>query len=166
MSLSVSYNQINSGIDTLALKEVAKQIFQRADAKTSDLSNFDLTKFNRVTLGTDLYSGKVDVSTARQIAITNSGMQINLSAGALASLSFLNAQASKALLQNVDGKINVAETKEASEKTKTSALPSFGRLVETADLDSDKRGSNPFYRGELLNITDKKDKEEVLNIFA
>lgn len=166
MSLSVSYNQINSGIDTLALKEVAKQIFQRADAKTSDLSKFDLTKFNRVTLGTDLYSGKVDASTANQIAITKSGMQVNLSAGALASLSFLNAQASKVLLQSVDGKI-IVEPKETFDKTKTSALPSFGRLVETADLDSDKRDSNPFYRGELLiNITDKKEKEEVLNIFA
>lgn len=166
MSLSVSYKQNISGIETASIEKVAQQILQRANSENSALSNLDLTKFNRPTLGADLYSGKVDVSTARQIAMTNSGMQVNLSTGALASLNFLNAQASKALLQNVDGKISIAEPKEVSDKTKTSALPSFGRLTETADLGSDKRGSNPFYKGELLGITDKKEKEENLNIFA
>lgn len=166
MSLSVSYKQNISGIETASIEKVAQQILQRANSQNSALSNLDLTKFNRPTLGADLYNGKVDVSTARQIAMTNSGMQITLSASALASLNFLNAQASKALLQNVDGKISVAETKEVTDKTKTSALPSFGRLTETADLGSDKRGSNPFYKGELLNVTDKNEKEENLNIFA
>lgn len=166
MSLSVSYNQnINSGIDTASLKEVAKQIFQRADAKTSDLSKFDLTKFNRVTLGTDLYSGKVDASTARQIAITNSGMQVTLNDNTLNSLKYLSSEASKSIFKNVDGRITIAETKEIAEKAKVIALPSFGKLVETADLDSDKRGSNPFYKGELLKVK-KEEKEEALNIFA
>lgn len=168
MSLSVSYNQnINSGVDTAALKEVAKQIFQRANSKVSnDLSNYDLTKFNRVTLGTDLYSGKVNASTANQIAITKSGMQVSLSENALNSLKYLSSEASKSIFKSVDGKINIAETKEITEKSKVVALPSFGKLVETADLGSDKRGSNPFYKGELLKAADKKENEETLNIFA
>lgn len=166
MSLSVSYKQnINSGIDTASLKEVTQQIFQRANSNSA-LSNLDLTKFNRVTLGTDLYSGRVDASTARQIAMTNSGMQVNLSSDAQNSLKYLSSEASKSIFKSVDGKINIAETKEISERTKTVVLPSFGQLTETADLGSDKRGSNPFYKGELLSITDKKEKEENLNIFA
>lgn len=140
MSLSVSYNQLNSGIDTAALKEVTQQIFQRANAQSSSaLANVDLTKFNRVSLGTDLYSGKVDVSTARQIAITNSGMQVNLSDNALNSLKYLSSEASKSIFKSVDGKINIPETKEISEKTNRTSFPAFGQLIETPDLDSDKK---------------------------
>lgn len=119
MSLNVSYNQnIKSGIDTAALKEVTQQIFQRAAAKTSDLSNLNLTKFNRADLGMDLYSGKVDAATARQVAMTNSGMQVNLNDQTLTSLNFLNTQASKNLLANVDGKINPAVKEESNNAKK------------------------------------------------
>jgi len=165
MSLNVSYSQLNNGIDAVALKEVTQQIFQKANTQNTVLSNADLTKFNRVTIGTDLYSGKVDASTARQIAMTNSGMQVNLSTNALNSLKYLSSEASKSILKNVDGRITIAETKEISEKNMVS-LPTFGRLVETTDLSSDKRGSNPFYKGELLNQSEKNEKEEALNIFA
>lgn len=167
MSLNVSYNQkMTSGIDTSALKEVTQQIFQRANAQSSALSNVDLTKFNRVTLGTDLYSGKVDASTARQIAMTNSGMQVNLSDNALNSLKYLSSEASKSIFKNVDGKVNVTEVKEIAEKKNVVSLPSFGRLTETADLDSDKKGSNPFYKGELLGKVKNEEKEESINILA
>jgi hypothetical protein len=168
MSLSVSYNQnLTSGIDTASLKEVTQQIFQRANAQSSSaLEKFDLTKFNRPTLGTDLYNGKVDTATARQIAMTNSGMQVNLSDKALNSLKYLSSEASKSIFQSVDGKIGVAETNDISAKTKTFEAPSFGKLTETADLGSDKRGSNPFYKGELLNTSKKEETEESLNIFA
>lgn len=167
MSLSVSYNQINSGIDAAALKEVTKQIFQRANTQNSVLAKADLTKFNRVALGTDLYSGKVDASTANQIAMTKNGMQVNLSENALNCLKYLNGEASKSIFKSVEGKIAVLETKEITEKQNVVKLPTFGKLVETADLDSNKNGSNPFYRGELLNSTKKEETtDETLNIFA
>ena len=167
MSLSVSYNQISNGIDVSSLKEVTQQIFQRATAKTnSDLSNLDLTKFNRADLGTELYNGKVDSATARQIAMTNSGMEVNLSNNALNSLKYLSSEASKSIFKNVDGKITLPETKEITEKQNT-AVPTFGKLIETADLAQDRNGSNPFYRGELLGSTKKEEKkEEIINIFA
>lgn len=168
MSLNVSYNQnINSGIDSASLKEVAKQIFQRADAKSSDISTkFDLTKFNRGSLGTDLYSGKVDASTANQIAMTKVGMQVSLSSEALNSLKYLSSEASKTIFKDVDGKIVIPETKEIAEKAKIAVLPNFGKLVETLDLGSDKRGSNPFYKGELLKVNKSEESDEALNIFA
>jgi hypothetical protein len=166
MSLSVSYNQINSGIDTATLKEVTQQIFQRANSQNSSsvLANADLTKFNRVSLGTDLY--KVNASTASQIAITNSGIQVNLSDSALNSLKYLSSEASKSIFKNADGKITIPETKEITEKQNVFESPYFGRLTETADLESDKKGSNPFYKGELLNVKKEEEKEESLNIFA
>lgn len=167
MSLSVSYNQnINGGIDTAALKEVAKSIFQRADAKSSDISEkFDLSKFNRATLGTDLYGGRVDASTANQIAMTRVDMQVSLSTEAQNSLKYLSSEASKTIFKDVDGKIAIPEAKEITDRVKSLPLAPFGKLVETLDLGSDKRGSNPFYKGELLKVEKTEDKEE-LNIFA
>ncbi len=115
MSLSVSYNQnYTSGIDTASLKEVTQQIFQRANSKASDISSLDLskvdyTKFNRPSLGVDLYSGRVDAATARQVAVTNLGMDVKLSSNALDSLKYLNSQASKSMFKALDGKISVAE---------------------------------------------------------
>jgi hypothetical protein len=165
MSLSVSNNQnFKTGIDASALKEVTQQIFQRANAQNAVLAKADLTKFNRPSLGTDLY--KVNASTASQIAMTNSGMQVNLSENAVNSLKYLSSEASKSIFKNVDGKITVAETQDATKAQKTVELPVFGRLTETADLGSDKRGSNPFYKGELLNVKKEEEKEEVLNVFA
>lgn len=167
MSLNVSYNQnIKSGIDTAALKEITQQIFQRASVKSAAAANLDLTKFNRVSQGTDLY--KVDAATAREIAMTNLGMNVNLSDKTLNSLKYLSSEASKSVFQNVDGKVNPAVNIETTQTKNTLGLPTFGRLTETADLDSDKKGSNPFYKGELLNTGDskKEEKDEVLNIFA
>lgn len=167
MSLNVSYNQINSGIDVAALKDVTRQIFQKANAQTtSALANADLTKFNRVSLGTDLYSGKVDTATARQIAMTNSGLQVNLSSEAQNSLKYLSSEASKSIFRTVEGKITLPETKEITEKQASAKIFSFGKLVETTEMDSDKHGSNPFYKGELLNIKKEEETEEALNIFA
>lgn len=167
MSLNVAYNQnYTSGIDTAAIKEVTQQIFQRASVKTAETANLDLTKFHRVSLGTDLYS--VDAATARQIASTNLGMGVNLNDNTLNSLKYLSSEASKSIFQNVDGKISFTINTASTETKSNISHPSFGRLTETADLDSDKKGSNPFYKGELLNTKDAKkdEKDEVLNIFA
>ena len=165
MSLSVSYNQnFKTGIDATALKEVTQQIFQRANAQNSVLANADLTKFNRPTLGTDLY--KVKAETANQIAMANSGMQVSLSESTLNSLKYLKGEAAKSIFNNVDGKITVAESQDLTKSQKSVALPTFGKLTETADLDSDKKGSNPFYKGEFLKVKKEEEKEEILNIFA
>lgn len=167
MSLNVSYNQnINSGIDSVALKEVAKQIFQRADAKSVDISEkFDLSKFNRGDLGTDLYGSRVNASTANQIAMTKVGMQVSLSSEALNSLKYLSSEASKTIFKDVEGKIAIPEPKEIADRVKSAPLVTFGKLVETLDLGSDKRGSNPFYKGELLKVEKSEEKED-LNVFA
>ncbi len=170
MSLSVAYNQnFKTGIDTSALKEVTQQIFQRANAKTSNIeATFDLSKFSRPTVGMDLYSGKVDAATARQVSQANAGVGVNLSQNALNSIKYLTAEASKSIAKNVDGKIALPEAKEAVKEAKSMNIPSFGRLTETADLGSDKRGSNPFYKGELLAVKkeEKEKVEDTLNIFA
>jgi len=167
MSLNVSYNQnISKGIDSAALREVTQAIFKRAESKTVDLSTVDLTKFNRADVGMDLYSGSVDTAVARQVAMTNSGMQINLNENALASLKFLNGEAAKSIFKNVEGKMAPAVNEITNQTQKTAELPKFSQLIKTTDLSQDKRGSNPFYKGELLKVEKSEEKEESLNIFA
>lgn len=166
MSLNVSYNQnINNGIDTSALKEVTQQIFKRAESKTVDLSSLDLSKFKRADIGMDLYNGKVESSVARQVAMNNSGMQVSLNDNTLATLRFLNGKATEVALKNIDGKFTPAISEEAPKAKNVFGLPKFNELTKIADLNQDKKGSNPFYKGELLK-TEKKEKDEVLNIFA
>lgn len=166
MSLSVSYNQISNGIDAASIKEVTQQIFQRANSQNSILAKADLTQFNRVTLGSDFYSGKIDASTANQIAMTKIDMQINLSDNALNSIKYLSSEASKSIFKDVDGKIVIPVTQDITDKQVINEKPVFGKLVETLDLDSDKKGSNPFYKGEFLAIKKEEEPEEPLNIFA
>lgn len=167
MSLSVStFNQKTlSGIDTASVKETTQAILKRAESKTVDLSTLDLTKFKRADVGMDFYSGRVDAATARQVAMTNVGLQVNLSDAALKSLNYLNSQAA---VRNVDGKITTAAVMEqAADSKKINTLPKFSQLIQAYDLGQDKRGSNPFYKGELLNVKKTEGaEEENINIFA
>lgn len=150
MGLSVGYNQnLNNGIDAAAVKEVTQEIFSRASAKvgsnTAASTNFDFTKFQKPELGLDLYSGNVSTTTAKQVAMANSGMQVNLSQDAIASLNYLNLQASKASLKNLDGKVTPSVEEMAVKEAETVQLPNFSQLVQTTELGSDKKGSNPFF---------------------
>jgi len=166
MSLNVSYSQnINKGIDTSVLREVTQEIFKRAESKTVDLSTLDLSKFNRSDLGMDLYSGKVDSSIARQVAMNNSGMQVALNETTIASLKFLNSEASKSIFKAVEGKMTLAVNEETIKAKNVVELPKFSQLIKTVSTSKDKNGSNPFYKGELLKV-EKKEEKEAINIFA
>ena len=130
MSLNVAYTpNINKGIDTSALREITQEIFKRAETKSVDLSSLDLTKFKRADLGMDLYSGKVDASTARQVAMTNSGMQVALNEKAIASLKFLNGEAAKSIFKVVEGKMAPAVNESVDQTQKVIQLPRFAQLV-------------------------------------
>lgn len=153
MSLNVSYNQI---VDAAALKDVTKQIFDRANSQngSSALANVDLTKFNRVSLGTSLYN--VSASQSSQIAMANAGINVNLSEKAIQSLKYLNNQATKSVFNAVEGKVALP-VQTAEVKDNVVKLPTFGRLVESAEVSADKKGSNPF-KGQN-NETSKKEEE-------
>lgn len=166
MSLNVSYNQ-NYGIDTQALREVTQQIFKRAEGKVGQQSNnANVIDFKRNTLGVDFYNGRTDAATARQVAMNNSGLQVNLNQNLMQTVQFLNTEAAKSTLKNVEGKMTVAVNEEAPIAQKTVQLPKFNTLVKASDLNNEKQGSNPFYQGQLLQGKSEKKEEESLNIFA
>lgn len=113
MSFDVSA-QFKSGIDTGVLKQVSQEILKRANAKNADFnvnSAFKTASQARQELGLNLYNGSVDANTARQIALNNSGLQIQLNQNVLDSIKYLNTQAAQRNANNLEGRLTVVLTK-------------------------------------------------------
>ena len=160
--MNVTLNQnFKTGIDASVLKEVSAEILKRAHAKTN--SGNVHSSLRKVDLGVDLYQGKVDTQIARQVAMNNSGLQIQLNQNVLDSIQFLNSQAAQKIQKNVEGKLAFA-VYEGTDVQKAAEMPKFNSIISFGTA-KDKQGSNPFYHGELLNGK-KEDKQEEINIFA
>ena len=160
--MNVSLNQnFKTGIDTSILKEVSAEILKRAHAKAANAGHVQAHS-PKANLGVDLYQGKIDSQIARQVAMNNSGLQIQLNQNVLNSIQFLNSQAAQKTQKNVEGKLAFAvyestDVQKAAETPKSNSIISFGTA-------KDKEGSNPFYHGELL-AGKKEDKQEEINLF-
>lgn len=155
-----------NGIDRNVLKEVSQEILKRANAKNSDFnvqSSFKTAAQARQELGLNLYNGSVDSNTARQIALNNSGLQIQLNQNVLDSIKYLNTQAAQRNSNNLEGRLT-ADINEISTKVVAPENPTLTQGILSFATDKDKSGSQTPYRGELL-ATDKKDEQKVDNIF-
>lgn len=168
MAMSVYNQNYKLGIDTSILKQVSAEILKRAEQKNSQ---YNVSSFNSVLktvdIGVDLYKGNIDTATARQIALNNSGLQVQLSQNAQRAIQFLNTQAaSQSVQKNVEGKITVA-VNEISGEQKIDNTPAFNSIVANS-ASKDKNGSNPFYHGEMLMQNSKKGEtaEESQSIFS
>ncbi len=171
MSLGVTLNTNRNYIDVSSVNEVAKQIFTRSETKSFDINTADLTKFRRPEVGIDLYSQRTNLDTAKQVAVRNAGLDINLNENFVANVHYLNtmaAQEATKVSKNVEGKLiaPVAEG-EKSEVKNIFNLPGTIELTNSKTLDKDKRGSNPFSFYAMNTNKGKEAKEEkAINIFA
>ena len=155
-----------NGIDRNVLKEVSQEILKRANAKNSDFnvqSSFKTAAQARQELGLNLYNGSVDSNTARQIALNNSGLRIQLNQNVLDSIKYLNTQAAQRNSNNLEGRLT-ADINEITTKVVAPENPTLTQGILSFATDKDKSGSQTPYRGELL-ATDKKDEQKVDNIF-
>ena len=164
--MALSVNNFKPGIDTSILKEVSAEILKRAAEKNSQYNTGSVNNvFKSADLGVDLYRGSVDNNTARQIAMTNSGLNVQLNQNVLASINFLNAQAAKNVHKNVEGKMTVAVNETVENEKATQAPSQFNSIVSLA-AGKDKNSSNPKYNGELLGFVKEEKNEEIENIFS
>lgn len=164
MSFNVSAKL--NGIDRSVLKEVSQEILRRANAKNTDFdvnTSFKTASQAKQELGLNLYNGSVDVNTAKQIALNNSGLQIQLNQNVLDSIKYLNTQAAQRNSNNLEGRLT-ADINEISTKVVAPENPTLTQGILSFATDKDKSGSQTPYRGELLQ-TDKKDEQKVDNIF-
>jgi len=166
MSMNVYNAQYKLGIDTTTLKEVSNQILKRAAEKNSQYNTSSSSSvLNKIDIGLDLYKGNVDTNVARQIAMNNSGLQIQLNQNVLNSIQYLNTKAAQNVQKNVEGKITVALNEGVGHSQQTAAAPKFNSIISLA-AGKDKNGQAPSYKGEFLFIKKtEKDKEDT-SVFA
>ncbi len=166
MSMSVYNAEYKLGINRSTLQQVSNEILKRAAEKNSQYNTNSSSVKNifqntQQNLGIDLYKGNVDTSVARQVAMNNSGLQIQLSQDALKSIQYLNSQAVNNVQKNVEGKISIALNEGVGNTQKTESAPKFNSIVSLA-TGKDKNGSAPSYKGEFLFIKKDKEKEEIV----
>ena len=166
MTMSVYNAQYKLGIDTTTLKQVSNEILKRAAEKNSQYNTSSSSVNNNIfknvqNIGIDLYKGNVDTTVARQVAMNNSGMQIQLSQDVLKSIQYLNTQAAQNIQKNVEGKITVALYEGVGNTQKAENAPKFNSIISLA-TGKDKNGSAPSYKGEFLFIKKDNEKEEAV----
>lgn len=157
-----------NGIDKNVLREVSQEILKRANAKNADFNvntgiSFRTAAQAKQELGLNLYNGSVDSNTARQIALNNSGLQIQLNQNVLDSIKYLNTQAAQRNSNNLEGRLTF-EVNEITTKVVAPENPTLTQGILSFATDKDKSGSQTPYRGELL-ATDKNDDKKIENIF-
>lgn len=165
MAISV-YEQLNSmglQVNRATLQQVSESILKRAAQKNSQYNNTAPAQnfFQPRDLGVDLYNGKIDLDTAKQIALNNSGLQIQLSQDTLSKINYLNSAAAQNTQKNVDGKLTIP-VNEITITERSTPIISSNRIV-SLETSKDKNGSNPFYHGELLMTGKEKSKEDVID---
>lgn len=156
--------QYKLGIDRNTLQQVSQEILKRAAEKNSQY-NTNASRVNNIfkpaDIGIDLYQGNVDTKIAKQVALNNSGLQIQLNQEVLKSIQYLNSQAAQNVQKNVEGKITVALNEGVGNTQKFESSPKFNSIVSLA-TGKDKNGSAPSYKGEFLFIKkEEKDKKDI-----
>ena len=159
--------KFNANIDKTVLKQVSQEIMKRANANNADFNvnatNFKTPAETKQALGLNLYNGTVDVQVAKQIALNNSGLQIQLNQNVLDSIKYLNSQASVRNANDLGGRITI-NVNENIAQVVSPENPSVTQGILSFATDKDKSGSQTPYRGEFLQLT-KNDDETIENIF-
>ncbi len=166
-------NSAKPAIDSSALAKVTEQIFKPSgeQQQTVDVSKLDLSKFNRVNIGTDLYSARTNGEVALQAAKTAADFDIKLSPEFNKNIQYLNSQAAQSLFTTKENNGKVVITVDNVEKVDQDKIVlAASQVVETKDLNKDKKGSNPFSFYMPANQQEENEDTEAklnsINIFA
>ena len=169
MGLNVGFvNHANFGksaIDPQALAKVTEQILNPNNQKTVDVASLDLSKFNRVSLGTDLYAARTSGDVALQASKAATDFGVNFSQNFAQNVQYLNAQAAQSLFSVKETNGLAAFTAENANKVSESEIIIASTQVnETKDMNKDKKGSNPF--AFYMPANEAQEQEENDNIFG
>lgn len=162
----------NSMIDKAAFARVSERIFNPEKTESVDISKLDLSKFNRVKLGTDLYAERTNAEVALKASKAATDFGVNFSKQFNANIQYLNSIAAQSLLsaQEIGGVKAAQISGDLLNQTlnEKEIIVSATQTTETKDLNKDKRGSNPFsfYFKAEGSETEDNDALNDINIFA
>ena len=148
MTLNVNTALYNlNGVDTASVAKVSGEILKNAQAKNNQpqVVGLDYSKFNRATLGVDLYSSRTNVELQKQISMIQAGLYAQaVNVAKLNSNAAMNLYAANTVQKNVELTQSSAQT-ELTSPRKIEELDSSIRLFNIADKNSNaSNGFNPF----------------------
>lgn len=154
------------GIDVNNVAKVSNQILREASSNQQpQVQVIDYSRFNRASLGIDLYSSRTNTDLQKQIALTQAGLYAKaidvaqLNSAAAASLYSASTVAKNVeLAQSVQGLELIAPQKLAQETSRI-------ELFNISDKNSNAKNSyNPFVTNEE-NLNQEESEEEIF-LFA
>lgn len=177
MGISVGNNfyAVNSAkpiLDVQAVNRVAEKIFNpnQPEQPTVDLSKLNLSKFNRVSLGTDLYAARTNGDVALKAAKAATDFDVNFSKAFSNNVQYLNSIAAQSLFTSKENNGRLVLNAEPAVKVdEQQVINASTQVAETNQTNKDKKGSNPFsfyYQAEKSDEADGNDALNSINIFA
>ncbi|MBR2069589.1 MAG: hypothetical protein IJ877_07520 [Candidatus Gastranaerophilales bacterium] len=148
MTLNVNTALYNlNGVDTASVAKVSGEILKNAQAKNNQpqVVGLDYSKFNRATLGVDLYSSRTNVELQKQISMIQAGLYAQaVNVSKLNSNAAMNLYSANTVQKQVEMTQSVAQT-ELTSPRQIDELDSSIKLFNIADKNSNSsNGFNPF----------------------
>lgn len=156
-----------NGVDINSVPQVANQILKNAQTNQQpQVQAIDYSKFNRATLGIDLYSSRTNVDLQKQISLTQAGLYAkSIDIAKLNSQAAMNLYSAKTVQKNVELTQSI-QTNELIPPPKTEKLNNNIKLFNIADKNaSTSNGFNPFEEDKENSATEENN-ENVFNLFA
>lgn len=161
---SAIYSQ--QGIDANNVAKVANQILERSSKTTPEVQAIDYSKFNRATLGIDLYSSRTSSNLQKQIALTQAGLYAqSVNVAQLNSMAAANLYSASQVAKNVE----MAQSIQAQELIAPQQIVkemSDIKVFNTSDKNSNSSNSfNPF-KADSENTNQEESEKDLFNLFA
>ncbi len=155
-----------NGVDVNSVGRVAKEILSSETKTQPTVQHIDYSKFNRATLGIDLYSSRTNVDLQKQIALTQAGLYAKaVDVAQLNSSAAANLYSAQTVQKNVELTQSIAQGADLTAPKQLEANRNFIELFNITDKNSNaSNGFNPFQAGEEVSREEKKETE--VNLFA
>ena len=165
MSLNLNTNLYSSyGIDTQNLDKVSKEFFKESNNEPK-VQSIDYSKFNRGSLGIDLYSRRTNADLQKQIALTQAGLYAkSVDVARLNSQAAANLYSASTVQKNVELTQSIAQGADLVAPKKIENNQNVIQLFNIQDKNSNSsNGFNPFRSNE--EETEEKEEKSV-SVFA
>ena len=150
MALNVNTALYNlQGVDTASVAKVSADILKNAKANTeAQVIGLDYSKFNRATLGLDLYSKRTNVELQKQVSMIQAGLYTKaIDIAKLNSNAAMNLYSANAVQKQVELTQSISQS-ELTSPQKLEEKDTSIKLFNIADKHSNSsNGFNPFAAG-------------------
>ena len=155
------------GVDTNNVNKVAGEILASAKNQSQQptVQAIDYSKFNRATLGIDLYSSRTNAELQKQISLTQAGLYAqSIDVAKLNSQAAANLYAAQTVQKNVELTQSVGQNELIAPKQLAQQTSNI-QLFNISDKNSNaKNGYNPFLADE--ETSEETSEKDTFSLFA